>query len=249
MKRQPPKPKTAKVTPKLREADLYPPLKKWLEGEGYQVHSEVNDCDVVARRDDELILIEMKLAINIDLLLQVVRRQQIKARVYAAVPSPKTRDKRWRELERLLKRLEVGLILVYTHSPKPLVEVAFHPVRQERRTYGAPTKRIFKELSGRSMDCNQGGSVGKPLMTAYREAALAVAIGLERLGVAAPRELKTLGVGAKAGAILLSNYYGWFERLGLGKYGLTREGRQALDDYPELADMWRDKLDAARTGT
>lgn len=237
--------KQAKKAKELREADLYPALKKWLEGEGYQVHSEVNDCDVAARRGDELLLIELKRSINLDLLLQVVRRQQMKGAVYAAVPSPRTRDKRWRELERLLKRLEVGLILVYMDSPKPIVEVAFHPVRQERRVYGAPTKRLLKEMDGRSLDCNLGGSVRRPLMTAYRESALAVAAGLERLGVAAPRELCALGLSAKAGEILRANHYGWFERLGVGKYGLTREGKTALDQYTELADMWRDKLAAA----
>ncbi len=226
-----------------READLYPPLKKWLEQDGYEVRSEVNDCDVVARRGDDVIVIEMKRAINIDLLLQVVKRQQMRVAVYAAVPSPKTRDKRWRELERLLKRLEVGLILIYMDSPKPYVEVAFHPVKSARRTQTAPTRSLLKEMDGRSLDCNQGGSVGRPLMTAYRESALAVAAGLERLGVAAPRELTALGISKKAGEILRANHYGWFERLGVAKYGLTRDGHKALEQFGELAEMWREKLD------
>ncbi|MCD8139695.1 MAG: DUF2161 family putative PD-(D/E)XK-type phosphodiesterase [Planctomycetaceae bacterium] len=229
-----------------READLYPPLKKWLERDGYEVRSEVNDCDVVARRGDELVVIELKRAINIDLLLQVVKRQQMRAAVYAAVPSPKTRDKRWRGLERLLKRLEVGLILVYMDAPTPLVEVAFHPMKSARRTQAAPTGRLLREMDGRSLDCNMGGSVGRPLMTAYRESALAVAAGLERLGVAAPRELTALGISKKAGEILRANHYGWFERLGVAKYGLTKDGHKALEQFGELAEMWREKLDKAQ---
>ncbi len=38
---------------KLRETDLYPPIKAFLEGQGYGVKAEVGTCDVFAVRGDE----------------------------------------------------------------------------------------------------------------------------------------------------------------------------------------------------
>ena len=37
----------------------------------------------------------------------------------------------------------------------------------------------------------------------------------------------------EAGKILLSNVYGWFERLDRGVYGLTDAGREALQRWPQ----------------
>lgn len=225
-----------------RESDLYPPIKAWLEANGYRVHAEVNGCDVAAERDGELILIELKRSINLDLVLQVVRRQDADAAVYAAVPAPRTGGKRWRECRRLLKRLEAGLILVYLDSALPRVELAFHPVEQKRRRSRAATTALLREMSGRSVDANVGGSLRRKLMTAYREQALHVAAALERHGPAAPRVLRSAGAPAKAGAILLANHYGWFERLSPGTYALSEAGRAALVEHGDLADRLRDKL-------
>lgn len=227
---------------RIREADLYPPLKAWLEANGYRVYAEVNGCDVAAERDGELVLIEMKSAINLDLLLQVVRRQQADASVYAAVPAPKTSDRRWRGLVRLLKRLETGLILVYLDSAQPRAELAFHPIHQERRREKSVTRAILSEMSGRSLDTNVGGVNRRKLMTAYREQALLVAVALEELGPAAPKTLRQAGAPAKTGAILLANHYGWYQRLRPGEYALTDAGRAALAEHGELCGHLRGKL-------
>jgi hypothetical protein len=40
-------------------------------------------------------------------------------------------------------------------------------------------------------------------------------------------------VAPDAGKILLSNVYGWFERLDRGVYGLTDAGREALQRWPQ----------------
>lgn len=215
----------------LRESDLYPPLKAWLEDSGYEVHGEVLNCDLAARRGEELVLIELKRAVNLDLLLQLVRRQEAEAAVYAAVPAPKAMNRRWRELTRLLQRLEVGLILIFTDSPRRRVEVAFHPVPRERRRRKNLTQAILAEMSGRSADLNCGGSNRCKIMTAYREKALEAAEALALLGPSSPKAIRDRGVGVKAGGILRDNHYGWFERLDRGIYGLTEKGRQALDEY------------------
>lgn len=222
--------------PDFYETDLYPPLKAWLEEAGYTVHAEVGGCDVAARKGDELVLIEIKRSINLDLLLQVVRRQEAEAAVYAAVPAPRTVDKRWRGLIRLLKRLEVGLLLVYLESARPRVELAFHPIRIEPRKRKKTTGAILTEIAGRSRDMNIGGSVRQKIMTAYREEALGVAVALDRLGSASPKTLRAAGTSAKTGRILFDNHYGWFERTAKGVYKLSEPGLAALGEHPELTE-------------
>lgn len=224
--------RTAK--PKMLETDLYPPVKAWLEKQGYVVHAEVGACDVAARRGDELVLIELKLAVNLDLLLQLVRRQECSASVYAAVPAPKAmNDKRWRGLTRLLKRLEVGLIVIFMDSPVRRVELLFHPISQSRRIRKAGTRALLREMDGRRSDLNLGGSTRRKIMTAYREQALLTAGLLAGFKEATPKELRVAGASDKAGAILRDNHYGWFERVARGLYCLSEAGREALNDYRE----------------
>lgn len=218
----------------LKESDLYPPLKAWLESNGYEVHGEVLNCDLAARRGGELVLIELKRAVNLELLLQLTRRQEAEAAVYAAVPAPKAVNRRWRELTRLIKRLEAGLILIFPDSPTQRVEVAFHPMPSESRRRKTLTRAILAEMSGRGADLNHGGSTRRKIMTAYRELALGVAEALERLGPTSPKAISAEGLGPKAGSILRDNHYGWFERLGRGLYGLTVAGGEALEEYRAL---------------
>jgi len=45
----------------MHETDLFPPIKKHLEASGYTVRAEVRDCDITAFKDDELIIIELKI--------------------------------------------------------------------------------------------------------------------------------------------------------------------------------------------
>lgn len=222
----------------VREADLYPPLKAWLEANGYTVRAEVGNCDIAASRDGELVIVEMKRAINLDLLLQVVKRQEAAESVYAAVPAPKTNDRRWRGLTRLLRRLEVGLVVVYMDSSLPRADVIFHPVRQERHVVKAATRSLLTEIAKRTLDLNAGGTNRRLIMTAYREEALRTAAVLQKSGDASPSALRHAGAPDKAGAILRANHYGWFERVAKGVYRLTSGGREALDQHRELVDTF-----------
>ncbi len=223
----------------MREADLYPALRAWLEANGYEVHAEVGGCDIAARKGGELVLVEMKTAINLALVLQIVKRQGAEASVYAAVPAPKRHDRRWRELERLLKRLEAGLLLVHLDSVLPRVEVAFHPVPYAQPKAKATTRAFLREMDGRTVSGNVGGGVRRKLLTAYRENALAVAVALEAPEApegTSPKAIRLRGGGEKTQTILSGNHYGWFERLGKGLYALTPSGREALK-APEYAEI------------
>ena len=98
----------------LKETDLYPPVKKYLESQGYKVNAEVKQCDVAATRDGELIVVELKKRFNATLLIQAVDRQQAADAVYIALPYPRriVNKTHWHGMYRLLKRLEIGLMLI-----------------------------------------------------------------------------------------------------------------------------------------
>lgn len=226
-----PSKKTAQDQIALRETDLYHPLKQWLVKAGYAVHGEVGACDLAAQKGQELVLIELKLSINLELLLQLMRRQTAEALVYAAVPAPKNFNQRWKELMRLVKRLEAGLIII--HPQNGLVDLVFHPSPPQRRCRKANTAAFLKEIQGRAEDFNLGGSCRQKIMTAYRQEALRIAAQLAQVPSAAPKDLRALGTSERTGSILRSNHYHWFEKLARGSYGLSPLGHQALDEYAE----------------
>jgi hypothetical protein len=96
------------------EADLYPPVYRYLTEAGYTVRSEVKNCDVTAVRGDELVLIELKRSFTLPLVIQAVKRQRVADSVYVAIPFPKRGkfSRSWRDMCHLLRRLELGLIVV-----------------------------------------------------------------------------------------------------------------------------------------
>ena len=81
-----------------------------------------------------------------------------------------------------------------------------------------------------------GGSRRQPMMTAYRQQALACAMAL-RQGPRRPRELRDLA--PRAGRILLRNVYGWFQRTERGVYCLTPLGEAAVRRWGS-APEWPD---------
>lgn len=233
------------LKPVWKETDLYPPLKSWLEGEGYTVHGEVEHCDVAARRGQELVLVEIKKTINLELLLQLVRRQEASVKVYAAVPAPKITTGRWSEMTRLLKRLAVGLIVVHMGRTQPLVQVAFHPSDPKPRCRASRTKAMLREMDHRGVDINLGGSSRVKIFTAYRLAALDVVQALIILKQASPGQLRTRGTSPKTGSILRDNHYGWFEKVARATYRLSEAGYQASSEYQGILGV--DELSISRS--
>jgi hypothetical protein len=237
-------------TTTARESDLYAPLRDYLVAQGYAVQGEVKRCDVVARKDDDLIVIELKQRFSTQLLVQAVDRQKITDSVYVALPGPYEggRRSRWRGIEPLLRRLELGLIAVTLGDP-PHVQVVFHPLPYRRRKQSRRKRAVLQEVAARTGDYNQGGSVRRAVVTAYRENAIHIACCLRRFGPLTPKELRALGTCSKTTRIVASNFYGWFRRVDRGVYELTPQGHRELDVYPELGARYGRLLDEKLAGT
>lgn len=235
-----------KETRKILEKDLYMPIHNYFEKLGYDVHGEVKDCDITVSKDDELIIIELKRNLNLELLIQAVKRQRITENVYIAVPKPNYSafTKRWRDLCFIVRRLELGLITVSFKNDVERVNVVFDPFpfdgQKSRQQTRKKRKSIISEIDGRHGNYNIGGSTRTKLMTAYKENSLHIACCLEIFGQLSPLKLRELGTGKKTQSILSKNFYGWFERVERGIYKLSENGREALSKYPELVSYYKE---------
>ncbi len=218
----------------MKESDLFDPIKKYLEGQGYSVHGEVKNCDVVARKDDELILIELKNSISLSLILQAVERKEISESVYIAVPVPvgKQAPANFRRVKNLLRRLEIGCILVDFLKTKTKVRIELQPFPFTSTTAHRKKRALLREIDGRYAEFNKGGEpVAAEKITAYKQEALRIAHFLQQHGFASPSQLRKSGTSEKTQSILSRNVYGWFERERRGVYRLHPQGGAALAHY------------------
>lgn len=246
-----PQPKQ-KANSKITETDLFNPVRDFLINKGYLVHSEVKNCDIVAVKDNELLVVELKSSFNATLLIQAAKRQRVANIVYIAIPMPKTGifSRQWKDLCYLVRRLELGLITVSFLKSGPRVEVVFDPKpfnrEQSQRLNRKKRSAIISEISGRHGDFNIGGSTRQKLMTAYKENAIQILCYLHKYGQLTIGQLKELGTGPKTGAILQKNFYGWFERVAKGVYQVTSKGIQSLSDHPELVTYYLEELNKSQ---
>ena len=225
----------------MRETDLYPPLRDYLEAQGYRVRAEVNGCDVVAEKDGDFIVVELKIRFNLALLLQATTRHAITESVYLAIPATDAHKSKshWNGIKRLVRRLSFGLIVIRPGAGKQAVEVMLHPAPFQRRTNTRKRQAVLRELNGRLTDGNIGGSRGRKLLTAYRQRSLHVAAILGEESPLSPKAIRARGGPKDAGTLCYRNVYGWFEHPAKGLYALNDSGRAALEAYPEVIDALR----------
>jgi hypothetical protein len=212
------------------ETSLYLPVKTFLETAGYVVKGEIGGCDMLGLSDGDptvVVICELKLSFNLELILQAVDRAAAADEVWiAARVSAKGRgreaDKRYRDL---CRRLGIGMLGVADTGE---VSVLVSSVSPMPRTNPKRRTRLIKEHRKRQGDPALGGSTKVPIMTAYRQQALACAAALTN-GPLRPRDLKPTV--PTAGQILLNNYYGWFDKIDKGVYGLSENGFEALEQW------------------
>lgn len=217
------------------ETALYLPVKTFLEAAGYTVKGEIGGCDLVGLSEGDpavVVVCELKLSFNLELILQAVDRAGVSDEVWiAARISAKGRgresDKRYRDL---CRRLGIGMLGV---SDLGEVSVLVSSVSPMPRTNPKRRTRLVKEHRKRAGDPALGGSTKVPIMTAYRQQAIAIATALAQ-GPLRPRDLKETA--PNAGATLRNNYYGWFEKVEKGVYALTDGGRAALQRWGSEKD-------------
>ncbi len=235
-----------------RETDLYPPIKAFLEAQGYSVKGEVSDCDVVAvRGDEDPVVVELKTAFTLQLVFQGVRRQTITHDVYVAfgIGGSRLWNRQHRDILKLCRMLGLGLILVRSEGRRaPAVEVHLDPApylpRKNKRRRGM----LLQEFHRRVGDPNQGGSSKRPIVTAYRQDALRCARFLQERGPSKASMVRLETGVPLAPRILQRDVYAWFQRIERGIYALTPLGQRALLTYsdevaaltsetaPEMAD-------------
>ena len=210
----------------MKEADLYPDLKAYLERQGYTVKAEIGACDLMARRGDEpALVVEMKLSFSLALVMQGVARQALFDDVYLAVPvAEKGWKLRYKDIVALCRRLGLGLLAV---KPGQGVEAHLDPAPYTPRKSHLRAGRLLREFDRRVGDPNTGGTTGVKQMTAYRQDALRCAAVLRSAPMKAALVAKSAGV-ARAAVLMRADHYGWFERAAVGIYALTPQGQAAM---------------------
>ena len=156
----------------MKETDLYPLLKKYFETKGFIVLAEVNNIDLVAKKDDLLIIVEMKTQLNLKLIHQGCQRQKINDNVYLAVPRIDNK-KTLKERTHILRRLNLGLLLVDLNNET--VEAVIDPKEFIFRRSKKYKQKLLKEMSQRTTNINVGGTNKSKIVTSYRETAIKIA--------------------------------------------------------------------------
>lgn len=218
----------------MKESDLYLPLKVYLASQGYEVKGEIQDCDVLAIRDEEApIVVELKLSLNLQVILQAVERLALTANVYIGVPrKTKIVTKERKRISKLLRRLGLGLILIEPERKAGEVEVILDPTPYKPRESRARKQRLLGEFSKRVGDPNLGGSEKrKGIMTAYRQREISVAKFLLKQGPTKAATVANELQQPDAKRILSQNHHGWFERVARGIYELSPRGFNELPEW------------------
>lgn len=228
----------------MKETELYTPIKIYLENLGYEVKGEVKDCDIVAKKEDFLIVIELKLTLNITLLLQAVDRFSLADIVYIAIPKQcSIYKKQSKSTKKLVKRLGLGLIVVDIQKTQQYVEVINDPQDYKPRINKRKQIGLLKEFNLRLGDPMQGGSRKTTAgLTAYRQRSIRIAEYLSHISSAKGTEINKAINEPQATTFLNKNYYQWFNNVARGIYNLSEKGQQELP-------LWLEKMQQIKVPT
>lgn len=216
----------------VRETDLYLPVKRLLEGQGYTVKGEVGAADIVAMREgDDPVIVELKAGFSLALFHQAIQRQALSDAVYVAVPHSAGRAamKALAENKKLCRRLGLGLITV--RLADGFVELHCDPAPYQPRQSKPRKSRLLREFQRLVGDPNLGGATRRKLVTGYRQEALRCLKLLEERGPTKASEIARHTAIGHARRLMADNHYGWFERVEKGIYALSPKGVKAMAEY------------------
>lgn len=218
----------------MKETELFEPVKNLLIEQGYQVKAEVKDIDILGYKDDVYLAVELKTSFSMKLIYQAIDRQKTMDIVYIALPKtalPKSRTQ-FRQFTYLLKRLEIGCIIVDEKKAEVILEATLYDIEKSRARYKKRKQSILKEYHLRKNTLNVGGSKGKRL-TRYKEMVVEIGLFLIEQEQASVKEIKEKTGLLKTASILQKNYDAYFERVSRGIYQLTIKGRQEILELNE----------------
>lgn len=210
----------------MKETELFIPVKELLLSQGFDVKGEIKDIDVLAYHKDMMIGVELKTKISLKLIYQAIDRQKVLDQVYIAVPKSAIYQSKslYRNFTHLLKRLEVGLIVVDHETAEVIIEAVPFDRNKSRSRYKKRLQNIEQEFKLRKNKQNIGGTRGKKI-TRYKELVIDIGSYLMKHQQASPKAIKESTGIEKAASILQKNYDGYFERVDRGIYQLTEKGK------------------------
>lgn len=125
---------------KLKESDMFLPLKEYFEGDGHDVYAEVpcygRTADIVAVKGQLITVVETKTSMNIKLLEQVFEWRHLAHYVYAAVPN-KTEISNW--TRELLSNAGIGIICLDFNAHKEMQQYC-------GRVYKRSKAKLFRKI-------------------------------------------------------------------------------------------------------
>lgn len=212
-----------------READLYPPVKAYLQRQGYEVKGEVGAADVVARRGAEPpVIVELKLKFSLTLFHQGIDRLAVTDQVYVAVPAG-GQVKALKANVKLARRIGLGVMTVRLRDG--LIEVLADPGPYAPRKSKKKTTRLLRAFDRLKGDPNAGGATRHGIVTGYRQDAVRCARFLAVHGPSKGAKVKEWAEVPSATQIMADDHYGWFTRVSRGIYDLTAVGHKGLADF------------------
>lgn len=215
----------------MKESDLYLPLKRLLESQHYEVKGEVQECDVLAVRGTEPpVVVELKVSLNLDVILQAVARLSLTPKVYIGIPEEcAVFKRRRRHTIKLLRMLGLGLVVIPSNHEFSGAQVLLDPGAYSPRKSKHRQERLLGEFSRRVGDPNLGGMEKRVgIMTAYRQRTLEIARFLHKRGPTKASRIAAALQEPKARDFLYRDVYGWFDRPSLGVYDLSPRGRREI---------------------
>lgn len=223
------------MTTPLREQDLYPPVKAYLQRQGYTVKGEVGAADVVGvRGKEDPVIVELKVGFSLSLFHQGLARLAVSDQVYVAVPwkPGKPFARALKDNVALARRVGLGVMTVRARDQH--VEVHADPVPYTPRKSKKKKTQMLRAFARLKGDPNAGGATRHGIVTGYRQDALRCARFLAVHGPSAGAKVKDWAEVPQATQIMRDDHYGWFTKVSRGVYDITPAGKKGLADFGDL---------------
>lgn len=219
----------------MKETELFNPIKRYLEIQGFDVQGEVGAIDILAMKGESTVAIELKSKISLKLIYQAIERQKIVDDVYIAIPkiALKSHHSSIKFFYLLLKRLSIGLLIVDSDQVNVVIDVNDYDLLLSKKRNQKKRTKILNEFKNRENNINIGGSKGKKV-TVYREKSIKIAAVIQAYGVLSPKMIKEITHIDETSSILQKNYYGWFVRIRRGLYTLSDDASTYIMEYKSL---------------